>query len=251
MRINPEPGSTPRRVLGIGSAVAVMAALVLLLGGMLSREPEGISHPPAITQADIPTGTIAAEADVFRTDERQLGVDPLTAARVGAASRTMSEFRSLRAYPGAPPRIPHPLGPVEFMGTSCNQCHQRGGFVERFGAYTPVTPHPEMSNCLQCHAVQNTTGLFRSTDWQSAEWPVLGTRAMDGSPLVIPHTLQMRSNCLTCHGGPGAVFQLRTTHPERVNCRQCHVPSLIDVAEPAAFSRPVDRARAGNGGGQW
>ena len=248
MKIDPAPGSTQRRVLGIGSAVAVMAALVLLLGGLLSREPEGISYPPAITQADLPTTVVDAEAGVFRTDVRELGVNPLTGARAGAGTRTLAGFRALRAYPGAPPRIPHPLGATEFMGTSCNQCHERGGFAQRFDAYAPVTPHPEMSNCLQCHAVQNTTGLFRPTDWQAADWPELGTRAMDGSPLVIPHTLQMRSNCLTCHGGPGAVPELRTTHPERLNCRQCHVPSLIEVDEPVAFSRPVDRAQAGSGG---
>jgi hypothetical protein len=45
---------------------------------------------------------------------------------------------------------------------------------------------------------------------------------MPGSPPPIPHALQMRENCRACHAGPGAVSGLRTTHPERVTCRQCH-----------------------------
>ncbi len=247
----PGAGSTPRRVLGIGSTVAVMAAAILLVGGLLRGESEGIRHPPSIRQADIPTSPIAAEADLFRTSAGELGVEPATTARSGVVTRSWAEFRALRAYPGAPPRISHTLDPDEFMGTQCNQCHQRGGFTQRFEAYAPVTPHPEMINCLQCHAVQNTTSLFQPTDWRSAPWPQLGTRAMDGSPLVMPHGLQMRTNCLACHGGPSAVPELRTTHPERINCRQCHVPSLVDTDESAVFTRPLDRVRgvSGQGGG--
>jgi cytochrome c-type protein NapB len=34
----------------------------------------------------------------------------------------------------------------------------------------------------------------------------------------------MRENCAACHSGPGARAEIITTHPERVRCRQCHVP---------------------------
>jgi hypothetical protein len=46
----------------------------------------------------------------------------------------------------------------------------------------------------------------------------------------------MRENCRACHAGPGAVDVLRTTHPQRVSCRQCHA-----LAAPAAeaFARPL------------
>ena len=30
--------------------------------------------------------------------------------------------------------------------------------------------------------------------------------------------------CLSCHGDEGLTEALRTTHPERINCEQCHVP---------------------------
>jgi cytochrome c-type protein NapB len=64
---------------------------------------------------------------------------------------------------------------------------------------------------------------------------------MPGSPPPIPHALQMRENCRACHAGPGAVAELRTTHPERVTCRQCHAlgapPVEAFVRAPAEAGR--------------
>jgi cytochrome c-type protein NapB len=34
----------------------------------------------------------------------------------------------------------------------------------------------------------------------------------------------MRENCAACHTGPAAREEIRTSHPERTRCRQCHVP---------------------------
>jgi cytochrome c-type protein NapB len=48
---------------------------------------------------------------------------------------------------------------------------------------------------------------------------------MPGAPPPIPHSPDMRGNCVACHAGPGAVAEIRTPHPERANCRQCHVPT--------------------------
>lgn len=40
----------------------------------------------------------------------------------------------------------------------------------------------------------------------------------------------MRENCVSCHAGPSAPKEIRVTHPERVNCRQCHVPKMSEQA---------------------
>ena len=56
------------------------------------------------------------------------------------------------------------------------------------------------------------------------ELPKRGRQAIPGGPLLIPHSLQMRENCLACHAGPQAVVEIKTSHPERQNCQQCHVP---------------------------
>ncbi len=237
---------TRRRILGIGSAIVLMLAAVLILGPALPPEGEAIPHPPAVRAE--PQNPIPAEADVFATDARGLAVAPAAEASRPARRRTLAAARTLRAYPGAPPRIPHELAPDEFRLTECSTCHERGGYAPRFRAYTPVTPHPRYENCLQCHVASETAGTFVGLDWRPAAWPPLGERAMEGAPPRIPHDLQLRGNCLACHGGPGAVEEIRTTHPERVNCRQCHVPSDPEAIAPV-FTRPMEAdAREGGGG---
>ena len=34
-------------------------------------------------------------------------------------------------------------------------------------------------------------------------------------------------NCLSCHTGPGSREEIRTTHPERTRCMQCHVGAIL------------------------
>jgi len=34
----------------------------------------------------------------------------------------------------------------------------------------------------------------------------------------------MREDCMSCHG-PQGLFGLRTPHPDRPSCLQCHVPN--------------------------
>ncbi|WP_425806048.1 hypothetical protein [Desulfitobacterium sp. Sab5] len=50
------------------------------------------------------------------------------------------------------------------------------------------------------------------------------------SPPVIPHTLVNREgNCLLCHRDIGTGYGVpQTTHPERPNCLQCHVPKDVN-----------------------
>jgi cytochrome c-type protein NapB len=203
---------------------------------------------------------IAAEAQVFRTRPGVLAIEPVSGPRRAAHPRTLATFRVLRVYPGAPPRIPHGLTPVEYQTSACTTCHERGGYSQRFGAYVPVTPHPEMGACLQCHvgdatlmaiSLPNTDPSARclqchssggarwrdsSLNWTSLAWPVLTQNVHGRSPPPpIPHDLQMRGNCLACHSGPAGVAEIQTPHPERANCRQCHVAG---GASADAFVRP-------------
>lgn len=258
----------PQRVVLIAAAIAAMLVLVFALdSARASREEEPV-HPAATPMAS-PGNPIAAEAQVFRTRPGDLAVDPGAERRRSAHRRTLATFRALRAYPGAPPRIPHGLTAEEFRTTRCNTCHERGGYSARFAAYAPVTPHPEFANCLQCHvgdaavvgialpdrdpdavcrqchvpgAAQAT---FVALDWRPAPWPATGRGALPGSPPPIPHDLQLRGNCLACHMGPGAVEEIRTTHPEQASCRQCHVPAPPDEG---VFTRFITGSAARPGG---
>lgn len=253
-RVPPSQGLAGRVAL-IAFAAALMVLGVLGAGDAWSRRAAAAepAQPVRIVAAELP---IAAEADVYRTTPTDAGAE---LPRRAAHARTLSTYRGLRAYPGAPPRIPHGLTNDELRTTACRSCHERGGYAQRFGAYAPVTPHPEQTECLQCHAgddalygdappadapnalcrqCHDTRSLIRQSvliDWRPAAWPSLAPRPGDGTPPPIPHELALRGNCNACHAGAAAVAELRTTHPERTDCRQCHV-STSDI-QP--FTRPV------------
>ena len=266
-RRDPPTSEVALRVFLIASAVVAMSALIVVAGRVAeSREAAPESAPANLA---LPNGLIAAEADVFRTNAGVLAIDPGSDRRRSAHPRTLATYRALRAYPGAPPRIPHGLTPDEFQTGGCNTCHERGGFSPRFGAYVPITPHPEMGACLQCHVGDgelmaialpttdpsarcrqcHTPGAGRWTEatlnWKSLAWPNPTAQIAGREPRAIPHTLDFRGNCLACHAGPAGVAEIRTTHPERANCRQCHVTS--DAATDV-FVRPPRRPGDGQEG---
>ena len=154
-----------------------------------------------------------------------------------SGDRNLASFYELRQYPGSPPRIPHPVDPA-FSGkeTDCLSCHAKGGYSPEFGKFVPVTPHPENSLCYQCHVPVTTEQPFVATNWQSIEPPRLGASFLSSSPPTVPHSLQLRENCIACHTGPGAVAEIRVAHASRGNCRQCHVPA-VQTDELREFKR--------------
>jgi nitrate reductase (cytochrome), electron transfer subunit len=262
-----KPGrpNLPGLVLGtflLGSTVlAIVAISVAIKRTSVARAPQ--PQPVAVGIVAPPGQPIDAEAQVFRTRAGTTAIQPEARREREAHPRTLETFRYLRAYPGAPPRIPHGLTPTEFRTSACKTCHERGGYSRRFAAYVPVTPHPEMGMCLQCHVGEDAlTGRPSSDpnsrcpqchgsggaphpnvdpnmDWRTTAWPRLPPRAPDStSPPPIPHDLQSRGNCLACHAGPAAVAEIRTRHPGRTDCRQCHVGPENDSAE---FTRPLSQ----------
>ena len=263
-RREPATSGMALRVFLIASAVVAMSALIVAAGRV--AESRNIAWESDSIDLAAPNDAIGAEADVFRTHAGVLAIDPGSDRRRSAHPRTLATYRSLRAYPGAPPRIPHGLTPDEFQTGGCNTCHERGGFSQRFGAYVPITPHPQMGACLQCHVGDgelmaialpttdpsarcrqcHTPGAGKWTDatldWKALAWPELATRMPGRGPPSIPHTIELRGNCLACHAGPSGVVEIRTVHPERASCRQCHL--TVD-ADTDVFVRP--RADVGDG----
>jgi cytochrome c-type protein NapB len=142
----------------------------------------------------------------------------------GASLRKRAERR---AYNGAPPTIPHPISDRD--AASCVACHGDGLAMGTFAA--PKMSHPFMVNCAQCHAPVSNSGPARDRGgiddsanlFEGAAAPLEGSRAWPGAPPIIPHSLAMRGDCLSCHGPAGAPG-IRTSHPERTNCQQCHAP---------------------------
>ncbi|MEE9362303.1 MAG: cytochrome C [Cellulophaga sp.] len=177
------------------------------------------------------------ESKVFERSKHALNyanmpIDPMH-------QRSLATYYNNRAFPGAPPSIPHPvIEEGNIGGNNCLKCHENGGFAAKYSAYAPVTPHPEMVNCRQCHVTVKTTKLFKDNYFYKMMPPKVGVNnALLGSPPMIPHGLQMRENCLSCHAGVSAPREIRVTHPERVNCRQCHVPKKKEIKEIGIFIR--------------
>lgn len=131
-----------------------------------------------------------------------------------------------RAYDGAPPTIPHTS-----FGADCANCHNaRGRSVSGVG-FAPASPHDDTryagatQRCRQCHVFRATGDLWVSNSFEGiAQDLAAGDRATAGAPPRIPHRILMRENCVACHDGPGAREAIRTSHPDRDRCRQCHVP---------------------------
>jgi cytochrome c-type protein NapB len=230
-------------------------------------------HAPSVVSVPLvvpPAEPIPAEAQVFRTTPGMVAIEPGARRERSAHPRRLRAVRFLRAYPGAPPRIPHPLRADEFRTDACRTCHERGGYSARFQAYVPLTPHPERGICLQCHVGEDGVLGLEAPDanpdarcalchgpaggpvraeasltWSTTVWPTLPRTTVDQNPPPIRHDLQFRQNCLTCHAGPAATAEIRTKHPERADCRQCH---LVPDPAASAFSRSAPEAAAGVGG---
>lgn len=248
----------PARFALAGAGLMFGVAVFLLLGRAEAREPG--AGPYALTPLQPPPDPILGEYEVFRSSTA-LAALALDAPRLRAAHpRTLATYRRLRAYPGAPPSIPHGFTADEFRTGACRTCHERGGYSMRFGAYVPLTPHPEMGACLSCHVGDDgITGITLPSFDPNARcmqchrkgglvpvrqadvtvlWPAIARRAADGPPPDIPHSVRWRTDCLTCHAGPAAVREIRTDHPLRANCRQCHLATLeSDLMEPFTDAR--------------
>jgi cytochrome c-type protein NapB len=239
-----------------------------LLSSVGARRPERSAGTGGLTTSP---GPPLVDAEVFRLPTASMGIEADARRERQAHPRELATFHYLRAYPGAPPRIPHGLTPDEFRTGTCNTCHERGGYSSRFAAYVPVTPHPEMGFCLQCHVGNDAvtgiqhpssdpdarcrqchtpsgpprTDLNARLDWPAPKWPPLPRLVTGRDPPPIPHDLQTRGNCLACHAGPAAVAEIRTRHPEWRACRQCHVASDRDSS---TFTRGAAGPGEGTGG---
>ena len=235
-----------KKRLGIISFFVVIFIAFIVVWNYSYEQGLEEAYTPVI---ETPTGNfIPSESGAFRRfDDGSAGLDYLNMPVDENHQRTLDTYYDNRAYPGAPPSIPHPVAKERsFGGNTCIQCHQNGGFVAKFNAYAPVTPHPEMVNCRQCHVTKNTTSDFKENGFAKPEPPKVGegaNNALVGSPPMIPHQLQMRESCISCHGGPSAPKEIRVSHPDRINCRQCHLPKHSEqpTVDTNTFLRQFDK----------
>jgi len=178
---------------------------------------------------------VAACSDA--ADAEAPGADGVAVPGRPGASKTPALVRAARrAYDGAPPVIPHAP-----FGAECVSCHSEQGLAVEGVGFAPPMPHADTaglsatSRCTQCHVFRRTEALFRPSTFVGFEQDLRrGPRRHAFAPPRMPHPRFLRENCLACHSGPAAREEIRTDHPERVRCAQCHVP--IETGE--LFARP-------------
>lgn len=168
--------------------------------------------------------------------------------REGAVKSTALVRADRRAYDGAPPTIPH-----ESFGMDCSACHDERGMPVSGVGFAPASPHVDTEKaggtvrCNQCHVFATDDGTFVDSEYEPFRQDLrAGGRQYDGAPPTIPHRILMRENCVACHDGPGVREEIRTTHPERARCRQCHVAvtdvELFDSAHGEGYTGEVGQA---------
>jgi cytochrome c-type protein NapB len=208
----------------LGKIFSFFAGICLLLLPLLVYS--ALSSP-----AEEQHGTLAAPNMTFdhHGAARFESYTQITEAYLNAASpvRTLPEYYARRQYWGAPPFIPHKAMDEPSEAVTCLACHEKGGWTAELKRHTPLTPHPDKSQCRQCHVPQTQNALFVEHFWVGTAPPRLGRSHLPGSPPPIAHSLQMRENCIACHVGPAAVEGIRVNHASRGDCRQCHVPDLF------------------------
>lgn len=156
----------------------------------------------------------------------KLNFDPLAEVKITPEQKTfaLALREQNRAFNGAPPTVPHPID--QHSTQTCMACHGEG--IKTDSLRVSKMSHQFLDNCTQCH-VENNPGhmpasLFRENSFVGLPAPTGGPRAFVGAPPMIPHSTWMRVECMSCHGLSG-VQGIRSTHPWRTNCLQCHAPS--------------------------
>ena len=181
--------------------IVLVGAAAVVVGIALDSDAGGDRHSvegPNRRQADnsIAAAPIDAEAAAFRSAAAPVKGAPAPSAR------HLEDYYALRAYPGARPTIPHEVdeSPAA-LAQACNQCHQAGGYVARFKAFTPITPHPEYLSCRQCHVTQQHQPAFHGNRWVKVAGPNWGRSALSGPPPPTPHRRRNARPRLPPHSG--------------------------------------------------
>jgi len=219
----------------VGAAVIVGLALIGFVGGTRGPvDPIGPGQSQGAGNAGESTvprydgmDVMSKRADVFASrlaDTLPKLTGPVN--RAGDLEAVRTKRASRRAYDGAPPTIPHAVRQIGKL--ACLACHDKGAKVG--DKIAPAMSHEPYASCTQCHVPQTSPMATKPppaltpNSFVGLKAPTNGGRAWAGAPPTIPHKVFMRQRCGSCHGVSGA-NPIRSTHPYRQSCRQCHVPN--------------------------
>lgn len=233
-------------------AIVGGVALVGFVVGTSSSEgpePAAAPEPPAAVEGIAPARSYLelrasprGEGSGWSEDLAVLrAAGPQTLDPVGLSATSKAddlEARAARrAYDGAPPRIPHSIR--QDAAPECLACHEEG--LRFRGLLATPMSHTTLRNCTQCHIVEAAPmpggealppdPRVVSNSFDGLASPTAGARAWSIAPPQIPHRTGMREQCDSCHGVNGR-DALRSTHPWRTSCEQCHAASAETNLRP-------------------
>ena len=163
-----------KRLVVISLFTLLFAAFIFVWNKSYESGLEGAYIPLEVVNDNplIPSESGVFERSKFALDYAKMPVDK-------NHQRSLNSYYSNRAYPGAPPSIPHDIEQDNTIGeNSCLKCHENGGFVQKLNSYAPVTPHPKMVNCRQCHVIEKTAKDFKPNSSKTS------TRLIQSEPRV-------------------------------------------------------------------
>ena len=236
---SPAPASPPPgRLVTVALAIVIGVALVGFLVGTRPAAPP--SRPDRGAERSGPPGLPGQTYTALQDRRFRSATTPAADwARLAAAlpgwpapvpatpaerAAAVAARLARRAFDGAPPVVPHVID--ERSAAACLDCHGSGVAVgERLA---PRSSHHPRANCTQCHVPgvrrPHDDGALPENAFVGKASAGKGPRAWLGAPPTIPHPTFMREQCASCHG-PGGLAGLRTPHPQRGSCEQCHVPA--------------------------
>lgn len=211
-------------------------------------DPPLVHHVPTLSDEGVPRarsyaqlgGSPRGEGSGWEADLAALRgpsrLDPVTLEGASKAA-DLANRAALRAYDGAPPRIPHTIR--QDSAAECLACHDEG--LQLRGRLATPMSHKPYTSCTQCHVADEAPmpgGADLPPDPRAVanafvglSSPLAGPRAWDIAPPQVPHSGWMRERCDSCHGVNGR-NALRSTHPDRQSCEQCHAASAETSLRP-------------------
>ena len=198
---------------------------------------------PAVPYREMRTRTPGDEPPVMTADLLTLrGQVPARTHPVdlgdGDKRSALDQRATRRAYFGAPPVIPHPV--QQQSQAECRACHEFGMRIGDRAA--PPYPHDGYVSCTQCHALaapalpwdpdeQRVDPRAVPNSFRGEKAPIEGRRWTGIAPPSLPHPTFMHERCISCHG-PNGRDAMKSTHPDRQSCLQCHATDASLEARP-------------------